>query len=45
VGHVKNPGLLKPLAVPDRSWKVVSLDFIEGLPKSQEQDTILVIID
>lgn len=45
VEHVKSPGLLQLLAVPDRAWKVVSLDFIEGLPKSQGKDTILVIID
>lgn len=30
--HVKLPGLLQPLAMPDRAWKVVNLDFIEGLP-------------
>jgi len=45
VEHVKSPGLLQLLAVLDRAWKVVSLDFIEGLPKSQGKDTILVIID
>lgn len=45
VEHVKSPGLLQLLAVPDRAWKVVSLDFIEGMPKSQGKDTILVIID
>lgn len=45
VEHVRLPGLLQPLPVPDRAWKVVSLDFIEGLPKSQGYDTILVVID
>ena len=34
VEHVRLPGLHQPLPVPDRAWKVVSLDFIEGLPKS-----------
>jgi hypothetical protein len=29
------PGLLEPLPVPDMAWTHVSLDFVEGLPKSQ----------
>ena len=45
VEHVKLPGLLQPLPVPDQAWYVVSLDFIEGLPKSQHYDTILMVID
>ena len=43
--HSKLAGLLQPLPVPDRAWKVVSLDFIEGLPKSHGCSVILVIID
>jgi hypothetical protein len=43
--HVRYPGLLQPLPVFDKAWKVVSLDFIEGLPKSQGHDAILVVID
>lgn len=43
--HCKLPGLLKPLPIPPESWHTVSLDFIEGLPKSYHYDTILVVID
>lgn len=43
--HVKLPGMLQPLAVPARAWTTVSLDFVEGLPKSEGYDVILVVID
>ena len=43
--HVGKPGLLQPLPIPTRAWEIVSLDFVERLPKSSKHDTILVIID
>ena len=43
--HVKLPGLLQPLSVPEQAWHTVSLDFIEGLPKSNRCDVILVVVD
>lgn len=43
--RVPPAGLLKPLSIPDQAWTVVSLDFIEVLPKSAQQDTILVVVD
>jgi hypothetical protein len=43
--HVKLPGLLQPLPVPQQSRVTVSLDFIKGLPKSNHHNTILVVID
>lgn len=40
--HCKLLGLLQPLAVPPQAWYTIYLDFIEGLPKSKQYDTILV---
>lgn len=38
-------GFLKPLPVPPYPWSSVSMDLIEGLPKSNGFDCILVIVD
>lgn len=43
--HIKKPGLLSPLPIPKEAWNMVSMDFISGLPKSKNYDTILVVID
>jgi hypothetical protein len=43
--HAKYPGLLQPLPIPDQAWQVVSLDFIEGLPRSGSANCILVVVD
>jgi hypothetical protein len=42
---VKLPGRLQPLPIPPDAWHTIGLDFIEGLPKSNKFDTILVVVD
>lgn len=43
--HVKLPGLLNLLPIPTESWSTISLDFVEGLPKSRRYNCIRVVID
>lgn len=38
-------GVLRPLPVPNQRWKDISMDFVTGLPLSDDKDAILVIVD
>jgi hypothetical protein len=38
--------LLQPMPIPEWKWKIISMDLITGLPKTQRQnDSIMVVID
>ena len=43
--HVSPPELRQPLPVPDFAWTHISMEFVEGLPKSEHKNLILVVVD
>jgi len=40
-----HPGLLQPLPIPKEAWVDVSMDFIEGLPRSYGKEIIFMVVD
>jgi hypothetical protein len=42
---VKAPGTLQSLLIPPAIWHDISMDFIVGLPKSDNKSVIMVVID
>jgi len=43
--NTKPSRLLQPLPIPTRPWSSISMDFIEGLPKSNQYSVIMVVVD
>jgi hypothetical protein len=43
--HTNPSGLLQPLPVLEWPWAAIKMDFIEGLPKSDGCEVILVVVD
>ena len=45
VETIKTLGLLQTLSIPSQHWEEISMDFITGLPKSEEKSVIGVVVD
>jgi hypothetical protein len=41
----RRQGLLKPLPIPSRKWRDISMDFIDSLPSANGYKNLMVIVD
>ncbi|KAL6222301.1 hypothetical protein ACLB2K_005693 [Fragaria x ananassa] len=42
---IRPPGFLQPLPILAHNWEDISMDFVEGMPKSNGFNAIMVIVD
>ena len=42
---VMTPSIQQPLNIPSYHWEEVFMDFITGLPKSEGENGIMVVVD
>src|SRR5438046_3094113 len=43
--HAKKQGVLRPLPVPMRQWRDISINFIVKLPNSNEYMNVMVVVN
>ena len=44
--HMKSPGLLQSIPIPEWKWEEINMDFVVGLPMTRDRhDAIWVIVD
>ena len=44
IEHQHPAGLLQPLPIPSYKWEIISLDFVNGLPKNQNLNDYIMVV-